>query len=649
MINQQLRILLGSLLLCLFVSFSVQAAEPWVKMHHDPAYQLFDLSFGGTAQEIYAVGGAFPTGEPGVILKSSDYGATWVEFDVPSHPSGRPLIRGIDCVGLDTCYASGGRGLFYKTTDRGATWTVNTAPLTRTFTGPLRGTVPSFQDVAAVSDRIIVMVGDSGTIFRSADGGVSWNQVSQFGGSFFKAVKFHGMTGFVVASNGTIRKSTDGGATWEVSFSGGGITADDIEIEGDQVWTAGIPFVLRSSNGGTTWVSTSVIDPVGGRYGIEFVNASDGWVVGGASNYIRKTVNGGATWFGGSGAETEEARVDTSLVQLNESDEEEPFGPRVTLRAVECSSEALCFIVGDEATILRRQVGAPPPAPSDRGILGSDNTGFIDRIWRRLVPKEKIGRTTSPKKGDFSHPEKGGERRFEERDSGSRWGARSEGWVTRRWEATRSCPPEGSLVTWYTAEGNANDAIGVFHGSLEGDVAFETGREGAGESFSFPGDDFIGVNVRNPGPGSPLNPVGDYTIMAWFKRTAETIGSPGIDHEGGAWLFNNRDHVQFTTASGSVMPPSVAPDGTPIPDGTYQMPINDWLHLTGVIEGGTIKLYWNGDLLNSFTNPSPTPGGTGELKIGYGFEGLIDDVMIFNRALTTAQIRNFMRSRSCLP
>ena len=71
-----------------------------------------------------------------------------------------------------------------------------------------------------------------------------------------------------------------------------------------------------------------------------------------------------------------------------------------------------------------------------------------------------------------------------------------------------------------------------------------------------------------------------------------------------------------------------------------------WAFVTVVQDGvaGTRKIYVNGVLANSDASPAAA-NGTGSCDIGYGnisdeyFGGKIDDVRIYNRALTANEVQ----------
>jgi hypothetical protein len=71
------------------------------------------------------------------------------------------------------------------------------------------------------------------------------------------------------------------------------------------------------------------------------------------------------------------------------------------------------------------------------------------------------------------------------------------------------------------------------------------------------------------------------------------------------------------------------------------LPLNAWTHLTGTFDGTTYQFYMNGQLVatseGTLGEPNPAPfliGGSGSCTT---FAGLIDEVSIYNRALTAEE------------
>jgi chitodextrinase len=75
-----------------------------------------------------------------------------------------------------------------------------------------------------------------------------------------------------------------------------------------------------------------------------------------------------------------------------------------------------------------------------------------------------------------------------------------------------------------------------------------------------------------------------------------------------------------------------------------------WSHLAATYDGGEIRLYVNGSLVASQAASGPVTTSTGVLRIGGNsvwnewFAGLIDEVRVYNRALSAAEIQTDMQT-----
>src|SRR5437879_12419831 len=84
--------------------------------------------------------------------------------------------------------------------------------------------------------------------------------------------------------------------------------------------------------------------------------------------------------------------------------------------------------------------------------------------------------------------------------------------------------------------------------------------------------------------------------------------------------------------------------------GTGVLALNTWAHLAATYDGTTIRLYVNGVQVASRAQTGTIATSTNPLQIGgdslYGqyFQGAIDEVRVYNVALTGAQIQTDMNT-----
>ena len=192
------------------------------------------------------------------------------------------------------------------------------------------------------------------------------------------------------------------------------------------------------------------------------------------------------------------------------------------------------------------------------------------------------------------------------------------------------------LLTWWTGDGAPNDRYGTHHGSLSNGVAYATGV--VGQCFSFDGvNDFVSVsNV----PDVNFHDNTPMTIELWAYRTGAATGQNIIGKRIGCDGANIQYQMSFSSYNNEGL---VFGANLPFVQTHVELPMNQWTHLAGTFDGTTLRFYINGNLMASQVAPLG-PTNTGPLRIGQvgdcaGFEGLLDEIGIYNRALTPSEIQ----------
>ena len=136
------------------------------------------------------------------------------------------------------------------------------------------------------------VTGDHGTIFRTVNGGKTWEQQ----GRLFRqlsAVSFQDALHGVAVGN-EFRYTVDGGRTWQLSNTVAGSMYDVDLVNQSMGYACGFGQVRKTTNGGQTWAGQAI--PLHGNLvGIDFVSSTTGWVVG-AEGSVYKTIDGGNIW-----------------------------------------------------------------------------------------------------------------------------------------------------------------------------------------------------------------------------------------------------------------------------------------------------------------------------------------------------------------
>lgn len=206
-------------------------------------------------------------------------------------------------------------------------------------------------------------------------------------------------------------------------------------------------------------------------------------------------------------------------------------------------------------------------------------------------------------------------------------------------------PPAG-MVAWWPGDGNANDIVGSNHGTLSGGVTFTGGM--VQSAFSFPT-----TSAAVKLPGGSVNGLGDITFDAWIKPAADWIKGPftTITIISGAGNIGDNEYVLYiNTADKIFMQAKGTQDSVSIPginDGNFHHVAwvrhstgTNELYLDGVLKGtraltiGALVIDQNGLWLGQ---EQDCVGGC--FSATQAFTGVIDEVEIFNSALSAAEIK----------
>ena len=206
-----------------------------------------------------------------------------------------------------------------------------------------------------------------------------------------------------------------------------------------------------------------------------------------------------------------------------------------------------------------------------------------------------------------------------------------------------SCTPAPSgLVSWWPGEGNAHDIIGTNNGTLAGGASYAAGE--VGQAFLFDGTSgYVSI------PDSPLMDsfTNRMTVELWMKVNQVTVNSgwQGIVTKGNSsWRLQGTSGANTLTFSANGVSPNSNLSGN--------RNVNDgqWHHVAAVYNGTNLFLYVDGTL--DATQPATGliaqdsyplclganaqgPGGLPTLF----FNGLVDEVSLYSRALTASEIQ----------
>jgi glucose/arabinose dehydrogenase len=205
--------------------------------------------------------------------------------------------------------------------------------------------------------------------------------------------------------------------------------------------------------------------------------------------------------------------------------------------------------------------------------------------------------------------------------------------------ATFASAPSG-LVAAYgfeeTSGSNVDDSSGnANHGTLS-NATRTSGRYGSALSFN-------GTNARVNVPDSnSLDLTTGMTLEAWVFPTAFG-GWRDVVYKG-----QNDLYYLMSSSSQASMPASGGTWASNNLYGTSVLPLNSWSHLATTYDGTTMRLFVDGAQVSSRAQTGSVLTSTGQLTIGgdalYGqyFAGKIDDVRVYNRALSASELQTDM-------
>jgi hypothetical protein len=212
------------------------------------------------------------------------------------------------------------------------------------------------------------------------------------------------------------------------------------------------------------------------------------------------------------------------------------------------------------------------------------------------------------------------------------------------------------LVAWWRAEGNTNDSAGSYNGTAEGSLTYVAGK--VGQAFSLPG---ASVDVGVPDGIIPAS-AREYTIAAWtwLDAAATTNQQHWIFYAGStagelSLTFDSNDLIDFSVHGSDANWYGAYSSTAPVP--------GVWSSVVGIrrATGGTdasaqdtVELWIDGSMVGSAgipTNigsyvesadagtPSSSSIGGYNRNASQWWQGKLDEIKIFNRALSQAEIQ----------
>ncbi len=208
--------------------------------------------------------------------------------------------------------------------------------------------------------------------------------------------------------------------------------------------------------------------------------------------------------------------------------------------------------------------------------------------------------------------------------------------------------PTGGLVAYYPFNGNADDESGNGHdGTVSGATLTEDRFGTANSAYRLYGTgEYIEV-AHTP----DLNfGTGDFSVSFWVNTAdsnqLQSAFSKGhMPDQGKYWMrindYKSGGELSFRTADGAGQATHLITNEASITDGA-------WHHIVSIRRGSDLELYLDGDPLDSISGDVRNVDSSSPFYIGAFRDasdniekvlvGVIDDIFIYNRALTETEI-----------
>ncbi len=180
-------------------------------------------------------------------------------------------------------------------------------------------------------------------------------------------------------------------------------------------------------------------------------------------------------------------------------------------------------------------------------------------------------------------------------------------------------------------------------GSISGATWTSAGKSGGALAFD-------GVNdIVTVADKASLDLSTAMTLEAWIRPTASSTWRTVVTKETSGnltyGLFSNSDAPQPS----AIVTIGASPAQT-ITRGSSEVAMSNWTHLASTYDGAVLRLYVNGTQVSTTNVTGAMANSGGALQIGGNniwaewFQGQIDDLRVYNRALTPSQLQTDMNT-----
>ena len=563
---------------------------------------------------IYASGSTIYAGSvqlaihPGKLSISTDGGATFTERST-ANGLGNSSVRGI-AVDSGIVYAATPGGLSIST-DGAASFTNKT-----TANGLGNNQVWS---VYAIGSN--VYAGTSGGVSISTDGGATFTNKTTADGLGSNAVwggVYAAGNTLYAATNGGLAISTDGGATFTNKTTADGLgnnTVRDVYASGNTIYAATDGGLSISTDGGATFTNKTTANGLGNN-GVSGVYVSGNTVYAATNGGLSISTDGGATFTNYTTTNGLVGNTVTSVYAVGSTVYVGAFGG---LSICTLPTPPVSQVQGNGITI---DSGDTTPSSADGTDFGNTTIGSS------LVQAFTIRNTGSADLTSVA--------------------------VTLSGDSAFSVSDDPAATI---SPGNSSTFTVTFAPTTNGVVTATVNVASNQDPYTF----VVGGAVPTPGAALDFDGANDYvtlpttlnnqfsanqiTLEGWFYPTASSGSSlPMLIGEA----YTGDSQISFALYQEGTTVRCGFYNGSWQRTGGVNLTLNQWQHLACTYDQQSIQLYVNGEGMTGRGATAALPAGNGEWYLGRRWDlaeyytGRMDEVRIWNRALTASEIANNM-------
>ncbi|MBS1518966.1 MAG: T9SS type A sorting domain-containing protein [Bacteroidetes bacterium] len=271
------------LILFLYLISVLNSDAQWIQQNSGTNVNLYDIEFLNEKT-------GWAVGDAGVVIKTTNGGTNWINIPNPSNQYGG-LMWSIQPIDSEYVYATAGYDFIMKSTNGGANWNVLSG---------VNGSISGYNELYFLNRDTGWFLGSGNyKILRTYDGG---NTLDSFYVPWFTNfdIYFKDINTGIFCGTGRVFKSTNGGENWfdtQVTNPGSFPMFRKLAVVNNRdVWVSGLDAIIyRSTDFCDTWQAVDTLNEGIGIIALDFINKDTGYI-GGGSNKIFKTIDGGFKW-----------------------------------------------------------------------------------------------------------------------------------------------------------------------------------------------------------------------------------------------------------------------------------------------------------------------------------------------------------------